>query len=731
MGPTLMLAPTVCSMDLSSNNYPDAESVFSGAESLFFDSRPASRMDDLCVERPRERSLASMPPSSPSRHARRSSISDILGVTTLRDPSENGETTSNKAGDESGNVGIDFGFGRRYSGSGSPYARHTRPSSPEGRRELASITPLSLLALDMDLVSRDCSPNPDDHLESLSPVDPHHDIDLDLDLELEPEVTNLTPIPTSNRRHRLSLISASERASTLVGSEDLNNFESDLDFQSDTVFDSMRTRFSELTPVRADSIFDIPDGSPDNKSRDTNYPHKRYVNGDYSPIKRSDIATASSRNGLNSGSHRMVFDDDEDGWSSDWDIPSKSGDDGGELRISMQGGLRPYGGLLSAASLGLHSNNNASNTSFGTAPEGFSVDGASIRETNSILDWSESVSPNPSATSAPSYAKRSKTIHAKESMLTGSRAGRRAPTYHVRSQSMPLVNSHGRVPLPSENWDDDFLDDEDEGFGMVIPRAIEENQASVIGHLGCVREFALLVEGNISCCFSLVDADPRSIDLKQLREQAILFGIRLGSHKHTFDEADGIIALATLDDDEPLPPQPVETPAKARNASWNHSPSRPNILTDDGMPKGYSQGRRRSSVLSPDDDIFGGGGNNLTPLRNHHVFRTSPAPSPASRKTIDKNDPVEVAKGIMERMQQQHQNSGGVRGQGDDSIASGRTKKVQFDTDMLRELVKHVGVLKRTLQGVVEREREAEEECRSGFEGFDDGWDFRASVGVV
>lgn len=149
------------------------------------------------------------------------------------------------------------------------------------------------------------------------------------------------------------------------------------------------------------------------------------------------------------------------------------------------------------------------------------------------------------------------------------------------------------------------------------------------------------------------------------------------------------------------------------------------------MPKGYSQGRRRSSVLSPDDDIFGGGGNNLTPLRNHHVFRASPAPSPASRKTIDKNDPVEVAKGIMERMQQQHQNSGGVRGQGDDSIATGRTKKVQFDTDMLRELVKHVGVLKRTLQGVVEREREAEEECRSGFEGFDDGWDFRASVGVV
>jgi hypothetical protein len=74
---------------------------------------------------------------------------------------------------------------------------------------------------------------------------------------------------------------------------------------------------------------------------------------------------------------------------------------------------------------------------------------------------------------------------------------------------MPVVNTlRGRTPLPSENWDDDFLDDDDE-FGMsksdmVIPRAIEERQASIIGHLGCVREFALLVEGKfitIYTCF--------------------------------------------------------------------------------------------------------------------------------------------------------------------------------------------------------------------------------------
>lgn len=477
MGPTLMLAPTMCSMDRSSND-ADAESIFSGAESLFFDSRPASRMDDLCLERP--------PTSSPKRHVRKSlSISNYLSAPTSKNPSENGEA-GNEAGDESGYVGsyaMDFEFARRYSESASAYPR----SSPEGREPLAPITSLSLLEQYVAPVSRDYSPSADDHLDSHSPVDPpHHDIDIDLDLE--PGATNLTPIQTTHRQHRLSLISVSERASTLVGSEDLNIE----DFQSDTVFDSMRTRVSELTPVRADSIFNLPDGSPQDVSpRDKRYPHKRYVSGDYTPLKQNDSATASRNN--NNNTTRMPLDDDEDGWS-DWDAPSRNGDDDGELRFPAQGGLRPYGGLLSA-SLGLHSNN-ASNTSFGTAPEGFSVDGNSIRETNSILDWSESV-PNNTTAAPPSYAKRSKTIHAKESMLTSTRAGRRATSQHVRSQSMPLVNTHGRVPLPSENWDDDFLDNDDEssGFGMVIPRAIEENQASVIGHLGCVREFALLVEG--------------------------------------------------------------------------------------------------------------------------------------------------------------------------------------------------------------------------------------------
>jgi hypothetical protein len=336
----------------------------------------------------------------------------------------------------------------------------------------------------------------DRRLETLSPVDPAYEADLDVD------VGDSGAGDTGSRRHRLSIISASERASTLVGSEDLNHFgnENDLDFQSDTVFDSMRTRVSELTPVRADAIFHLapPEPSEYPLPMGSGLSLKSYLDSDFTPTRPNDLASSPTPTGLTphfQGS-KISFDDD-DGWSSDWDQPSTSANETGDLSISP-GGLRPYSGLLSASHLGLSAQSNASNTSFGTALEGISVEGNSVRESSSILEWSESI---PANSTPSSIARRSKSIHAKESLLAA-RVGRRAPSYHIRSQSMPVVTTIQRVPLPTENWDEDFLDDDaEDGFGlsrneMVIPREIEERQASVIGHLGCVREFALLVEGD-------------------------------------------------------------------------------------------------------------------------------------------------------------------------------------------------------------------------------------------
>jgi hypothetical protein len=280
-------------------------------------------------------------------------------------------------------------------------------------------------------------------------------------------------------------MSASERASTLIGCE------SEHDFGSDTLFDSMRTRISETMPVRADRIFDF----------DRSYDHRSPLQHSYdydvstsAPVTSKNYRNSSPNNTRTAqqvGTANMTHEDDEDGWS-DWDAPSKDGDD---HRVPENSGMRPLR-RLPGLRMGLGIQNNGSNASFGTVRDRWSADAASLRETSSILDWNDSVSVHSS--SSPGSGYRPKTVHAKESHGSSIRAGRRAPTIHVRSQSMPMVNtSRGKQPLASENWDDDFLDDENEfgGCEMVIPRAIEERQASIIGHLGCVREFALLVEG--------------------------------------------------------------------------------------------------------------------------------------------------------------------------------------------------------------------------------------------
>jgi len=195
------------------------------------------------------------------------------------------------------------------------------------------------------------------------------------------------------------------------------------------------------------------------------------------------------------------------------------------------------------------------------------------------------------------------------------------------------------------------------------------------------------------------------VDLKRLRDIGDASGLRNGAKKHLLEEADGIIALATLDDEDTLP---SVQPERGQNRSSWHTPSRHSEMTLDDDFKSTPRNRRRSSILSPDDDVFGGGNLPTTPSSFPHLrhgFRSpsaSSSPSPLSKKSIDKNDPVEVAKGIMERMQLQHWQGS------DHPIGSGKSKgawnggKVQFDTDMLRELVVHVGGLKRDLAELVD-----------------------------
>lgn len=498
--PTLMLAPSIEAPDY------DAASIFSGAASLFFDSRPATRIGDFSQSRGRPSTSANM--TAPKRQVRRSlSVSNIL---PRSGPQKRGRGGKGLSAEEEGSDGLvgsystDLDVSRRFSEPfvDSPYLLLPRPVSPMsgGERDpLPPIQSLSALELDMEALPVTNANDLDDcRLETLSPVDPSYEADTDDD---DREEVDSEPFSRGggHHQHRLSIISASERASTLVGSEDLGHFEGD-DFQSETVFDSVRTRVSELTPVRLDAIFRLPPPEPSEYHLPMGST-KSYMSSDFTPTKGNDLPSSSTPTVLTPHLQRSnMSDDDDDGSSSDWDLPSKSAEDAGELRVPTSSGLRPLSGIHLSSRLGLNLNN-ASNTSFGTALEGLSVDSSSIRETSSILEWSESI---PNNGTPPSISRRSKAIHAKDSLLSGNRVGRRVPSFHIRSQSVPVVSNVRTVPSPSENWDDDFLDDDgEEGFEfarreMVIPREIEERQASVIGHLGCVREFALLVEGLIS-----------------------------------------------------------------------------------------------------------------------------------------------------------------------------------------------------------------------------------------
>ncbi|KAF8542110.1 hypothetical protein BDD12DRAFT_426806 [Trichophaea hybrida] len=612
---------------------------------------------------------------------RKFSLSNFLGAASSKTTPK--ETTTNDDAITNGNgfvgmVSMGGSFARRHSTSEArptPYHSHrnNRPSTSvyDGlRREpLPPIQSLSLL----DLESTQ-DPASSESMSNFGAQPEEHPIEACL---------GAPALCFAARRHRLSIMSASERASTLIGSE------SEHDFGSDTLFDSMRTRISEMTPMRADRIFDLDRCHLDIRSPLQSSFDDIPTISHTTPTHRGIDRMRSSPNSTHTAQQHMgvasiTLDDEEDGWSSDWDIPSKSADED-DHRLPGQGGLRSYGGLFTGSRMGLGLQSNGSNTSFGTAREGFSVDGSSMRETNSILDWNDGVSIHTSNSHGSGY--RPKTVHAKESMLSSTRAGRRAPTYHVRSQSVPVVNTlRGRTPLPSENWDDDFLDDDDGEFGMsksditmVIPRAIEERQASIIGHLGCVREFALLVE-----------------DLKRLRDTAITKGIRHKVDSDLWDEADGIIALATLDDDEE--DAPLKKDKLHRQNTWSPQQRRREQQNQRIMDENsaYTTASSRHSVLSPDDDIFGGNDGNL-PSTPRGGRRLSPVSSisPMSRKIVDKNDPIEVAKSMMEKMQHRQRSVDSLRRGGYDG-------KVHFDTDMLRNLVVQTGILKQKLARSVE-----------------------------
>ena len=344
------------------------------------------------------------------------------------------------------------------------------------------------------------------------------------------------------------------------------------------------------------------------------------------------------------------------------------------------------------------------------------------RPKSNLFDWSE-----PSSAEKLDYmgnSPRPKTAHAKQiADGRGGRAvGRRGPNaLHIRSQSVPVVpdlagqRDHSKLSTKfgtwglggkgvSEEWDGDFefdgpADDVDDGdsymgnSGMIVPPAIQASQDHVVGHVGQIREVCLLVE-----------------DLKRLRLLAKEKGLLSGTSAPLWKEAEGIIALAVPDDEDPT-------------LSPTHSPTSAVFTetTDDFMDHGYDAGDisepedsiqvlnrdgqrtdinhdgnnvRRRSVFSPEDDIFGAGSLIHSPIRDHL------SPPSTSARHANLKPSSEYARSVMEIM---HQHRATSDPQSLSELISQSPNKMPFDTTSLRDLVNRASALSRALSELIRK----------------------------
>ncbi|PCD17756.1 hypothetical protein FGRA07_07224 [Fusarium graminearum] len=329
------------------------------------------------------------------------------------------------------------------------------------------------------------------------------------------------------------------------------------------------------------------------------------------------------------------------------------------------------------------------------------------RPLSSLFDWSE---PPTHEKSDTGRLPRPMTSYAKQMDPRGGRsANRRGPApAHVRSQSVPVVHDAPEASKPtgakygtwgmatkpvSEDWDDDFefgssgVDNNDKDNKVfAVPESIRATQPSVKAHSGHIREFSLLVN-----------------DLKRLCRHARDMDMLEGSQKHLWKEADGIIALASPDeesfddDDDQKSTSSINFDAFDIDERFgddgfdDHSMNRLDAAFDGREPPMSKttvvrerHSPRRRSVFSPEDDIFG----------NWPITETPPSNRPSRPRTPENkynkaSDVSGVVRSVIGAMQ--HRVPEQVPDKG----------KVHFDTNSLKALVKRAGDLRDTLSDII------------------------------
>jgi hypothetical protein len=544
-----------------------------------------------------------------------------------------------------------------------------------------------------------------------------------------------------------------DRTSTLIGSETEGKFfpsseEDEMDFQSETVYDSLRSGTSgsiRSHNAQLDSMFDeSPPSAGATKSKRLSL-HEllhgirdgtdRIVEEDEgmsTPVKGARSRSSQEAN-LRTPvrSHALNLDEENNIRSSppSFSLASK---DFGRLSLDDEEEDEDWtrdDQSLEIASLSLPSsslNSRRVSPSFRAALADLTHSSSTNevlpsieRPRSNLFDWSE-----PSSGDKFDYAgtsPRPKTANVKKvADGRGGRAiGRKGPTaLHIRSQSVPVVpdvngqreNSKlapkfGTWGLGakgvSEEWDGDFEfenpsesveqgDTVMERTGMVVPPAIQASQKQIVGHVGQIREVCLLVE-----------------DLKRLRNLGREMDLLDGDSSHLWIEAEGIIALAVPDDEDPTlsPRSPSSSNFRPENTDDIYEDYGPDaedvdtseepfeVLNHRGQPTGFiydGNTLRRHSVLSQDDDIFGAG------AIIHPPIRESLRPPLVSPRHSHKAS-SEYARSVMETMHQHRAVSDPLLPE----LTDRSPNKMPFDTTSLRDLVNRASVLSRQLSELI------------------------------
>ncbi|KAI4134225.1 MAG: hypothetical protein LQ347_001697 [Umbilicaria vellea] len=608
-----------------------------------------------------------------------------------------------------------------------PATAEPTPSSP-----LPSLNRLSVFEIDLPgapsypatqppiTSTHPCSPKSD--ASSSSPANPQ----TDQSTSQRHSLANIgtfpsPPVPTlpRSKAHRPSIV-PSDHASTLVGSDNENSRflsgdedDGDMDCQSETVFDSLRTgatgsSHSGIRGPRIETIFDesLLPGLNENKLAGL---ADLLSSGSFAEHNGRKTTITEEEENLCTPIRASLerLDDDfatpvRTAGILSQEIPSSPPIAPLQLRSRLDYELGDVHVDEDWSSDDVHdAHDDTWDKKIGhTLPMS---DKSTKQVKSNIFDWSEHQTVGSDDLDTGS-SPRPNTVHGRHpTEARGSRtSGRRAPSgLHLRSQSVPVppdssthrsYNNASKLDAwiqgqktVSEDWDGDFEFDEVEHSGtqesvraaplptnrsanILVPRAILERQATFHGQYSQVKELTLLVE-----------------ELERLRIKASPLGLIQGPSAELWKEAEGIISLATVNEDD----QDFLSPRSPHSATLEFDPF------EDECP--VSQVRRGSGPAPVKDEHPNG-------YDDHTGIQILPRSSPANSKISTppparpRKESSAKAKSVLEDILKQRSNN-------DPPLVDLKSpqKKLPFDTTSLRDLVTRAGVVTRALKEIVRR----------------------------